>query len=1023
MARDELTSSTNPYVGPRTFLEEDARLFFGREREARELLSLVISEPLTLFYARSGAGKSSLINTRLIPGLRDEEFFVLPVTRVSGALPAKVTEITNVFAFNLLLNLDPNQAEPQALAQTTLSEYLQRTKEQLPDPTLARVLIIDQFEEIFTTHLDHWQERPAFFEQLAQAMNQDPLLWVLLSMREDYVASLDPFARMLPRRLRPRFFMQRMDAETALIAIEEPARRGGRPFAPGVAETLVNNLRQIHGQTKDEVILGQFVEPVQLQVVCYQLWHNLQARPLAEISYDDVKELGDVDMALGQFYEQAIGRVIKETGVTELTLRNWFENHLITESRTRGTVYQGRETTASLPNEAILLLVNQFLLRSEFRAGGTWFELVHDRFVEPILQANAEWRLRQSPLVQAAAAWERAERPREKLFRGTQLREALQEVNLETCEEPVKSFLQASQDAQNERDLARAQEEAEKEARIAARLRLLAIGLVIAFFLTAAASVIALWQSQAAQVQAAQNATLAIVNEAAAATAGIAAVTSDSFAVEANFLVQTANAAAADAAQAQGTSEAFAQENLDLAATSQAAAFLAATRAAEAEQARQDAEQARLEAEQQRCIVLSQALAAQAILTLSQPQNDTELATLLAVQATNLPCLGETPDIEVRQLSQAVLQDVLTRPYYNNILRRSGSPVRSLTFSRDGQWLAAATDDGIVLVYDLFAPGNDPYQLSQHTGPVRTVAFNPVTIQLASAGDDGLINLWDLANPDQPLLTLAGHAGSVRALVFSPDGTRLFSGGEDRSVRIWELTADEPQRSMMVISEHTNIVFALTYAQGNNQSYLISASAEAVYLWEVSRLPQVRPLRLSSNQRFANDLALNRTGRLLATIGSDASVRLWNLANPASSIPAPSSLTFNVAQLGAVAFSPVGSTLFVGDSTGTIRLWEVPAFTTDLGQARATLLGPQAAILGLTVSPDGQFLASAAASGEIRLWQLSAATGGVEDAEYEILLEQACKEVSRNLSAEEWENYLPGQVYIPTCVDLPINNR
>ena len=51
----------NPYVGPRTYLREQGRLFFGREREARDLSARVMSERLLLFYAQSGAGKSTVI--------------------------------------------------------------------------------------------------------------------------------------------------------------------------------------------------------------------------------------------------------------------------------------------------------------------------------------------------------------------------------------------------------------------------------------------------------------------------------------------------------------------------------------------------------------------------------------------------------------------------------------------------------------------------------------------------------------------------------------------------------------------------------------------------------------------------------------------------------------------------------------------------------------------------------------------------------------------------------------------------
>ena len=77
----ETLDRKNPYVGPRTFARADSGMFFGREQEARDLLARVISERLLLFYAQSGAGKSSLINTRLAPGLEDEGFAVLPVAR------------------------------------------------------------------------------------------------------------------------------------------------------------------------------------------------------------------------------------------------------------------------------------------------------------------------------------------------------------------------------------------------------------------------------------------------------------------------------------------------------------------------------------------------------------------------------------------------------------------------------------------------------------------------------------------------------------------------------------------------------------------------------------------------------------------------------------------------------------------------------------------------------------------------------------------------------------------------------
>ncbi len=462
----------NPYVGPRTFREEEGDWFFGRDREARDLLSLVLSERLVLFYAQSGAGKSSLINTRLLPGLRQEGFDILPVGRVRESLPEGIADVDNIFVFNLILSLDQDQHEATSLAQTTLNEYLQQryAKSQNDDQAqeTSRVLIIDQFEEIFTTNLEHWAKREGFFEQLRDALNADPLLWVVLALRQDYVAALDTYARLLPGRLRTRFHMRRLGQRAALEAIEQPAQKGGRPFAPQVAQALVDNLRRIRGQGA-EAHLGEFVEPVQLQVVCYRLWENLKGRPPAEITAQDVQELGDVDVALAQFYEQTVAEAIDQTGVSEIDLRDWFERELITEAGTRGNVYRGRRRTGGLANKTVDFLASRFLLRAEVRGGGTWYELIHDRFVGPIQQANQAWRSKQ-PLIQIAQAWADSDRPESQLLEGKQLEEALA-TNWQGLGPLVKAFLEASQtaqqareEAQHQRELATARKLAEIEA-------------------------------------------------------------------------------------------------------------------------------------------------------------------------------------------------------------------------------------------------------------------------------------------------------------------------------------------------------------------------------------------------------------------------------------------------------------------------------------------------------------------------------------------------------------------------------
>ncbi len=538
----ETEPADNPFVGPRTFTQQESNRFFGREREAQELLSLVISERLTLFYAQSGAGKSSLVNARLVPQLRQAGFPVLPIGRVSGQLPEGMGAVENIFVFNLLLSMDESDGPPQRFAGMPLHQFLTRltsldgqhyyydessadfevaTGEETFETT-PYVLIIDQFEEILTSHPERWPDREDFFRQLEQAMAQDPLLWVVLTMREDYVANLDPYTHLIPGHLRARFYMQRMEYEAALEAVQKPAEQYGRPFALGVAENLVDNLRQIRigAQAPDqaETQPGQFVEPVQLQVVCYQLWENLKHRPSGQITQQDLEELGDVDTALAQFYEQAITEAIDKTAVTEIELRNWFETQLITEVGTRGTVYRGTTGTGDLPNQTVDLLVSRFLLRAEVRSGGTWYELIHDRLVDPILQSNQAWSQKQ-PLIQMAQDWMDSGQPVTTLLEGQQLKEALA-TNWQGLGYSVEEFIAASQEAQQVKEAALAAEKeaqrqrelqqaqalaqeqqmrAEEQARASRRLRLVAIGMAVITVVAITAAIVAVWSTVRAQ--------------------------------------------------------------------------------------------------------------------------------------------------------------------------------------------------------------------------------------------------------------------------------------------------------------------------------------------------------------------------------------------------------------------------------------------------------------------------------------------------------------------------------------------
>jgi WD40 repeat protein len=376
----------NPYVGPRPFETVDADIFFGRDREVSDLVALIVSNPVVLLYAASGAGKSSLLNAAVVGRLeRDQQCEVLSVARVRGLREEEIGD-RNVFIASVLSHLTAGTSNAQSLRSYLAGREHRETDDEFPAP---RALVIDQLEELFTAYPERWADRPAFFEDLAGALQDDPLLRVVLSIREDFLAQLDPYARLLPDGLRARYRLERLSAGAALRAAKEPARRAGRPFADGVAEQLVQDLQKVRLDTElgPKEVVGEYVEPVQLQVACRSVWEALPDSA-TEITEEHREQFGNVDEVLGTFYDEAIGAAAAASRTRESAMRSRFAERFITPLGTRGTVFWTREETGGIPAAAIKELDDRHLVRAELRAGARWYELTHDRLIEPIRASN-----------------------------------------------------------------------------------------------------------------------------------------------------------------------------------------------------------------------------------------------------------------------------------------------------------------------------------------------------------------------------------------------------------------------------------------------------------------------------------------------------------------------------------------------------------------------------------------------------------------------------------------------------------
>lgn len=445
-------AAAGPYVGPRAFRPGEA--LHGRERETRDLVELLAAERIVLCHSPSGAGKTSLIQARLVPAL-EPRFSIRGPARVSEPEGAGV-EGANRYVLSALLGMEATRKEGlermshRALAQLTLDEYLvlraepsdRAGTEGEPPSHRPEVLIFDQFEEILTLSPYETEEKEEFFRQVGEALRA-PRRRALFAIREEYVAALDPYVHCIPTHLSVRYALELLDEKGACEAIAEPAKAAGIPFTPEALVTLVDNLRRAPQPDSPKGVLGRYVEPVQLQVVCTRIWRNL---PDGATRIDKVRGVGDVDTALAEYYAETVARVAGEWKVSERRIRRWFDTALISGG-VRAQVARGSEMAYGLNEDVVKALVDAYLVRREERRTSLWYELAHDRLIVPVKGDNAKWFYeRASHLQRQAESWVSSGRPEGMLFRGGTLKDAQRwaESHADERTPEIEAFLTSS---------------------------------------------------------------------------------------------------------------------------------------------------------------------------------------------------------------------------------------------------------------------------------------------------------------------------------------------------------------------------------------------------------------------------------------------------------------------------------------------------------------------------------------------------------------------------------------------------
>ncbi|MBL1101787.1 WD40 repeat domain-containing protein [Streptomyces coffeae] len=281
--------------------------------------------------------------------------------------------------------------------------------------------------------------------------------------------------------------------------------------------------------------------------------------------------------------------------------------------------------------------------------------------------------------------------------------------------------------------------------------------------------------------------------------------------------------------------------------------------------------------------------------------------------------------------------------------------VGAVAFSPDGRTLATGSEDGTVRLWDP-ATGRTRRVLTGHKEDVFALAFSPDGHTLATSGADRTVRLWDTGT-GAVRESLTGHTDVVYAVAFSPDGHTLATTSKDRTVRLWDSATDRTRR---VLTGHKGAVGAVAFSP-DGRTLATADEKGTVRLWNpaTGRTRRV----LTSHEGTVYSVAFSPDGRTLATAGTDDIVRLWDSATGRTR----TTLTGHKGDVYAVAFSPDGRTLATAADDGTVRLWDTT------GRTRGTLTGHKGIVYSVAFSPSGRTLATGGVDGTVRLWD--SATG------------------------------------------------
>lgn len=921
----------NPYKGLKAFQESDAGDFFGRTALVDRLIDrLAEAEGRFRFLAvvgPSGSGKSSVVRAGLIPEIRSgilqgsQDWFMVQMT--PGVSP--ITELANA------LTRIAVQSAGDIERELRLSEegLLKAAKAVLPVEDTELLLLIDQFEEVFTLGQDE-VERTHFLNLILKAVSAaDSRVRIIVTLRADmYDRPLlyPAFGDLMRERTEIVLPLNTAELEQAIVG---PVDRLGIRYEQGLVAEIISEVNQ---------------QPGALPLLQYALTELFEKREGIIITSQAYAATGGVLGAMARRADELFLSLKPEQ--QEIARQIFLRLVQIGEGSedTRRRAQRAELNQISDDKRLIGEVIDQFsqyrliTLDYERATRAPTVEVAHEALIQRWerlrgwLDASRDELRLYRRLSGAAVEWKNSGRDPSFLASGARLVqfEALGNSKTLTLTDDEQAYLKASIAARQ---------------RAAARLRWFIAGLIVFSLFALALAIFALDRQAAAQAEQARADEQARISRSRElAVTALTGVSQTDLALLLSL----------EALKAANTYEARNSLLTNLQARPHLLAFLNADAGA------------------MRAVAYS---SDGALIAAGSEDGSIILWDARTNRPTGITLAGHSR--RINSLAFSPNRHTLASGSGDGTIRLwnadSGEPlgaamsghnksVWSVAFSPDGRRIASGSEDNTVRLWDAETgqPIGEP--LAGHGDFVFSVAFSPDGSRLASGSADGSVRLWD-AETGQPIgEPLQGHTDWVLTVAFDSDGTRLASSGADSTIIFWD-----PQSGALLGREdsgHTNWVRRIQFSP-DGRFFLSASQDRSVRLWDL-QAGDLRGATLAGHQDAVWDAAFSPDSTRIASASGDGSIILWDTRSdqPLGSLIGEhrDAILSAAASADGRWYATAGGNPFGSGADFAVRLW-------DAATNKARILeGHSGNVTGLAFSPDSALLASASSDGSIVLW-------------------------------------------------------